>query len=106
MTEFLLIVAVIAIVTMLTRFLPFFVFGEKRETPSIITYLGEVLPYAIMGMLVVFCLKEVSFTEYAFGLPEIVSCCVVVLLHVWKRNTLLSIGVGTLCYMIIVQVFV
>ena len=66
-------------------------------------YLSEVLPYAIMGMLVVYCLKDVSFTSAPFGIPEFLSCAVVAGLHIWKRNTLLSIGGGTVFYMLLVQ---
>ena len=98
-----LIVAVIAAVTIFLRFIPFLVFGGKRKTPEIITYLGKVLPYAIMGMLVVFCLKGVTPLEYPHGIPELIACAVVVGLHVWKRNTLLSIIGGTACYMVLIQ---
>ena len=98
-----LTIAVIALVTALLRFLPFWIFGENRKTPPLISYLGQVLPYAIMGMLVVYCLKDVNFTAAPFGLPELISCAVVVLLHIWKRNTLFSIGAGTVCYMLLVQ---
>lgn len=98
-----LIIAVIAIVTIALRFLPFFIFGEKRTTPPIITYLGQVLPYAIMGMLVIYCLKDVTVTAAPFGIPELVGCLIVALLHLWKRNTLLSIGLGTVCYMLMIQ---
>lgn len=98
-----LTVAVVALVTALLRFLPFLIFGENRTTPPMITYLGAVLPYAIMGMLVIYCLKDVSFLSGSFGIPELIGCAVVALLHIWKRNTLLSIGVGTICYMLLVQ---
>ena len=98
-----LLVAVIALVTMSTRFLPFLIFGEKQRTPKIITYLGNVLPCAIMGMLVVYCMKDVAFLAYPYGLPELIGCAVVAVLHIWKRNSLLSIGVGTVCYMLLVQ---
>lgn len=98
-----LVIAVIALVTAALRFLPFFIFGENRQTPPLVTYLGQVLPYAIMGMLVVYCLKGVSLTAAPFGIPEIIGCAVVALLHIWKRNTLLSIGAGTVCYMLLVQ---
>ena len=98
-----IMIAVIAAVTILLRFIPFFVFGGKRKTPEIITYLGKVLPCAIMGMLVVFCLKGVSPTVYPYGLPELIACVLVVVLHVWKRNTLLSIVGGTACYMVLIQ---
>ena len=98
-----LLIAVIALVTAGLRFLPFLIFGENRITPPLVSYLGQVLPFAIMGMLVVYCLKDVSFTAAPFGIPELISCAVVTLLHIWKRNTLLSIGAGTLCYMLLVQ---
>ncbi len=98
-----LLLVVAMLVTMATRFLPFLIFSGKRETPAIITYLGRVLPFAIMGMLVVYCLKDVSFLAAPFGAPELIGIAVVALLHIWKRNTLLSIGVGTVCYMLLVQ---
>lgn len=98
-----LIIAVAGAVTLMLRFLPFLVFGGKRETPPYIVYLGKVLPYAIMGMLVIYCLRGISFTAPANFLPELIACAVVVLAHVWKRNTLLSIISGTVCYMLLVQ---
>ena len=98
-----LIVAIAAAVTIALRFLPFLIFGEGRETPGLIVYLGRMLPYAIMGMLVVYCLKGVSLTAAPFGIPELLGCALVAALHVWKRNTLLSIGAGTVCYMVLVQ---
>lgn len=97
------IVVVAALVTAGLRFLPFLLFGENRKTPQIITYLGTVLPFAIMGMLVVYCLKDVSFSAPGGWLPQLIGCLVVAGLHIWKRNTLLSIGAGTLCYMLLVQ---
>ena len=103
MTHAALIIAVAGTVTLMLRFLPFLVFGGKRETPPYIVYLGKVLPYAIMGMLVIYCLRGISFTAPANFLPELIACAVVVLAHVWKRNTLLSIISGTVCYMLLVQ---
>ena len=99
-----LIIVVAGAVTLLIRFLPFLIFNGKRETPPYIIYLGKVLPYAIMGMLVIYCLRGISFTAAANFLPELIACAVVVLAHVWKRNTLLSIISGTVCYMLLVQV--
>ncbi len=96
-------IAVIALVTSALRFLPFLIFGENRKTPPLVSYLGQVLPYAVMGMLVVYCLKGVSLTAAPFGIPEAIGCAVVAGLHIWKRNTLLSIGAGTVCYMLLVQ---
>ena len=98
-----LLIAIVALVTMALRFLPFLIFGENRTTPPVIAYLGKVLPFAIMGMLVVYCLKDVNLTTVPFGIPELIGCSVVAVLHLWKRNTLLSIGAGTVCYMLLVQ---
>ena len=98
-----LLIVVGVLVTMATRFIPFLIFGEKRKTPPIIEYLGKVLPCAIMGMLVVYCLKGVSFRSSPYGLPELIACVVTAALHVWKRSSLLSIGGGTVCYMLLVQ---
>lgn len=98
-----LMIMVIALVTAFLRFLPFFVFNGTRTVPKVIHYLGNVLPYSIMGMLVVYCLKDVSFGVFGDWLPELVSVVAVVLLHVWKRNTLLSIIGGTVCYMLLVR---
>lgn len=97
----LLLIAVIAAVTALIRFLPFLVF--RKNTPKVVLYLGEVFPYAIMGMLVVYCLKNVSFASGSHGIPEAASVLFVVLLHKWRHNTLLSIAAGTVCYMALVQ---
>lgn len=98
-----LIIAVSGAVTLALRFLPFLIFGGKRETPPYIVYLGKVLPYAIMGMLVIYCLRGISFTAAADFLPELIACAVVALAHIWKRNTLLSIISGTVSYMLLVQ---
>lgn len=97
-------VAVIALVTAGIRFLPFLIFNDNRKTPKLIEKLGKVLPFAIMGMLVVYCLKGVNFSGMGGYMPSLIACLVVGGLHVWKRNTLLSIIGGTLCYMFLVQV--
>ena len=97
-----LLIAVIALVTIALRFIPFLIFGN-RETPKYISYLGRVLPFAIMGMLVVYCLRNMDLIAMPFGIPEIISCALVVGLHLWKKNTLLSILGGTVCYMVLVQ---
>lgn len=99
-----LIIAAMALATMITRFLPFVLFPAGKETPKYIEYLGKSLPYATMGLLVVYCLKGVSLTSAPFGLPEVLAITGIVLLHNWKRNSLLSIGAGTIFYMILVQV--
>ena len=99
-----LLVVVAVLVTMATRFLPFLIFGENRKTPPIIEYLGKVLPFAIMGMLVVYCLRGTTFAQIGNWLPQAISVALVVGLHIWKGNTLLSIIAGTACYMVLVQV--
>ncbi|MBE6680111.1 MAG: branched-chain amino acid transporter AzlD [Ruminococcaceae bacterium] len=96
------LVAVIALVTAFTRFLPFVVFSG-RETPKFIAYLGKVLPFSVMGMLCVYCLKGVSFVAAPHGIPELIAVALVVLVHLWRRNTLLSIICGTAAYMLLVQ---
>lgn len=98
-----LVVAVAAGVTAALRFLPFLIFREGKPLPQWLSHLGRVLPCAIMGMLVIYCLKSISFLSAPFGIPQLLGCAVVALLHIWKRNTLLSIGIGTLFYMILVQ---
>ena len=96
-------VVMCALGTMLTRFLPFLVFRESRPTPKYIQYLGRVLPGAIFGMLVIYCLKNVSLLQYSYGLPELIAIAVTVGLHVWQRKMLLSIAGGTVCYMLLIQ---
>ena len=97
---------VIALVaaTLLTRFLPFLLFPSGRETPKYLEYLGKTLPYATIGLLVVYCLKDVEVSGPAHGLPEMIAVIVIVILHWGKENSLLSIGAGTIFYMILVQV--
>lgn len=103
-TRAILLIGVVAAVTMLLRFLPFVIFGGGKKTPGYITYLSSVLPYAIMGMLVIYCLRNVSLVTAPHGLPELLASAVVVGLHLWKKNTLLSIAVGTVVYMFLVQI--
>ena len=97
------IVAVVALITALLRFLPFLLFGGNRKTPRIIEKLSKTLPFAIMGMLVIYCLKGVSIIEGSHGIPELIALAVVFILHKWKHNSLLSIFVGTVVYMLLVQ---
>ena len=92
-----------ALATVLTRFLPFLIFRADKPAPKYIRYLGKALPAAIFGMLVVYCLKNVSVTAGSHGIPELIAIVSVVVLHLWKRNMLLSIGGGTICYMLLVQ---
>ncbi len=97
------IIALVSVTTFATRVIPFLLFPDGKEIPKTVKYLGKALPPAVIGMLVVYCLKGMSLTSFPFGLPEIIAGAVVVLLHVWKRNNLLSIGTGTVLYMILVQ---
>jgi branched-subunit amino acid transport protein AzlD len=96
-------IAVCVAATMLTRFLPFLVFSSKKPTPAFIRYLGGVLPGAIFGMLVIYCLKDVSVFSRTHALPELISISVILILHKWKHQMLLSMAGGTLCYMLLVQ---
>ena len=97
------IVAVICLVTALLRFLPFIIFNGKRKTPEIIKKLSKILPFSIMGMLVVYCLKDLNFISTSNYLPQFIACIIVGVLYAWKRNTLISIVCGTVCYMLLVQ---
>ena len=99
----LLIVAVMAVFTALTRFLPFLAFPEGRKRPKVITYLGTVLTYALIGMLVVYCFKSVSVFAYPYCIPELLAVVLVIVLHIWKRNTLISVFGGVIFYMVLVQ---
>ena len=99
------IIGIVVFGTMLTRFLPFLIFGRKKEAPKYIQYLGKVLPAAVFGLLVVYCLKDINLFTGSHGIPEAIAILVVVLLHVWKRQMLLSIAGGTVCYMVLLQVF-
>ena len=100
----LIIICMVALGTMITRFLPFVLFKGDKANNAYITYLGQVLPYSAIGLLVVYCLKDVSFKGFPYGIPEIVSVVFIAGLHYWKENTLLSIGAGTVLYMVLVQV--
>ncbi len=103
-TQRIITIAICAVATMITRFLPFAVFqSKKRETPKFIEYLGKALPAAVFAMLVVYCLRNVEILSGTHGLPELIAIVVVVLLHLWKKQMLLSIAGGTICYMLLVQ---
>lgn len=97
------LIAVISAVTLLTRFLPFLIFRDAEKTPKALEYLGNVLPGAIMGMLVVYCFRSTTVTSWPFALPEAIAAAVVVVLYLWKRNILISIAAGTVLYMVLVQ---
>lgn len=103
-THALITVIIIAVVNLLLRFLPNLIFSGKRKTPRFLLVLGEVLPHAVMGMLIVYCLRNVSVVAYPYGLPELIACMVTAALHFWKHNSLLSIGCGVALYMLLVQV--
>lgn len=102
-TQQLITIAIVALGTMLTRFLPFLVFPKGKPTPKYVQYIGKALPGAVFGLLVVYCLKSVSLFTGSHGLPELIAIALVVLLHLWKRQMLLSIAAGTVCYMLLVQ---
>lgn len=101
--EQIMTIAAVILATMLTRFLPFLIFPAGKPTPSYIQYLGKVLPSAVFGLLVIYCLKDVSLWTGNHAIPEFLAIAVVVGLHVWKRQMLLSIAGGTICYMLLVQ---
>lgn len=96
-------IAAVALGTMLTRFLPFLAFGGKKTVPNYVEYLGKALPGAALGLLVVYCFKGVSILAAPHGLPELISLAVIIALHLWKRNMLLSIAAGTAAYMVLVN---
>lgn len=100
----LIIVIMVTIATMITRFLPFIIFQHSKSNSSFIRYLGQVLPYSAIGLLVVYCLKNVNIKSPTNWIPEAIAIIFISILHYWKGNTLLSIGAGTIIYMILVQV--
>ncbi|MBQ8145114.1 MAG: AzlD domain-containing protein [Butyricicoccus sp.] len=102
-THSIFVILLIAGITFLLRFIPFALFGGKRGMPPMIEYLGKYLPPTIMAILIVYCLKSVSLTTAPHGLPEFLSVAVVTALHLWKRNFLISIAGGTICYMVLIQ---
>lgn len=103
LTQQLITIFMVILGTVLTRFLPFVLFPAGRPTPRYIQYLGRVLPSAVFGLLVVYCLRNVNLFAGSHGLPELISIAVVIGLHTWKRQMLLSIAGGTVCYMLLVQ---
>ena len=103
LTQQIITVAMVVLGTAATRFLPFLIFPAGKETPKYVRYLGKVLPAAVFGLLVVYSLKDVSILSGSHGIPELISIILVILLHVWKRQMLLSIAGGTVCYMLLVQ---
>lgn len=105
LTQQIITIGIVVFGTMLTRFLPFLVFGRGKETPKYVQYLGKALPAAVFGLLVVYCLKDVNILAGNHGIPEAIAILVVVLLHLWKKQMLLSIAGGTVCYMLLVQLW-
>ena len=101
--QIIITILAIALGAMVTRFSPFLLFPEKKEPPEIVAYLGRVLPPAMMGLLVVYCLKNTSLLSAPHGIPEAVAVAAIAALHKWKSNVLLSIGGGTVIYMLLVQ---
>jgi len=102
-TQILISIALLTVGTMITRFLPFIIFRENAELPKFVQYLGNALPAAIFSMLVVYCLKNVQFLSGSHGLSEIIAITVTTVLHLWKRQILISIAGGTVVYMLLVQ---
>ena len=99
----LIIILVVSLGTQMTRWLPFVLFPEQKEPPAVVAYLGKVLPPAMMGLLVVYCLRSISWLSAPHGAPELIAIAAVAGLHLWKRNVLLSIAGGTVLYMVLVQ---
>lgn len=96
------IILACAIVTFLIRYLPFFLFNsDKKEIPKVVLYLGDVLPPAVIAVLVIYCIKDIEFGIAAGFLPQIISIALVVILHIWKKNYLISIAAGTVCFVIL-----
>jgi len=103
-TQFVITVIVFAISVQITRALPFVVFRDASHLPGIIEYLGKVLPAAMMGLLVIYCFKDINITKVSEIVPAIAASLAVVGLHVWKRNTVLSISIGTVLYMVLIRI--
>ncbi len=101
-TQAIITIAAAVLGTMATRFLPFIIFPEGKNPPEYVKYLGTVLPYAAIGLLVIYCLKDVPGSGN-YGIPEAIAIVFIILIHKWKKSTLLSIGSGTVLYMILVQ---
>lgn len=103
LTQHIIMIGMVVLGTLITRFLPFLVFPANRPAPKYIQYLGKMLPSAALGILVIYCFKEVDFLSGSHGLPELICAAVVAFLHLWKRQMLLSIAVGTILYMLLIQ---
>lgn len=101
--EMIITVAIVVVGTLLTRFGAFLIFPPGKQAPDFVLYLGKALPTSVMGMLVVYTFKETVILSYPYGIPELIALIVTIGLHLWKRNMLVSIGVGTVVYMIFIQ---
>lgn len=99
-------IVILAVITFMTRALPFLIFPAGRPTPKYIQYLGKALPLAVFGMLVVYCLKDVRWLDGSHGIPEILGIAAVVLMHLWRRQLFLSMAVGTAVYMILIRAII
>lgn len=103
LTQQILTIAIVSLGTALTRFLPFLIFPAGKPTPKYIHFLGKFLPSAVFGLLIVYCLKNVSFLAAPYGIPEAIAIAVVIALHLWKKQILLSVAGGTVVYMLLIQ---
>lgn len=97
-------IGILALGSLITRALPFILFPDNKDLPPYIKYLSNILPFTVMGLLVVYCLKDVPILSYPHGVPELISIIIIALLHLWKKNSLISIAGGTIVYMFLVQV--
>lgn len=98
-----IVIAVMGLAVLATRIVPVLIFGRGEKVPEFILYLGRVVPYTAMGLLIVYCLRDVPVLDSPHGLPEIISLAVVTLSYLWKRNSILSVVIGTALYMFLVQ---
>lgn len=103
LTQQIITAAMVVIGTVITRFLPFIIFPDGKKTPDYIKYLGEVLPLAVFGLLIVYCLRDVSILHGTHGIPELISIALTLGIHLWRRKMILSIAAGTVCYMLLVH---
>ncbi len=99
-----IILVVMGIVTLATRIVPYLIFGRGEKVPEFILYLGKTVPYTAMGLLIVYCLRDTAILSGSHGLPELIAMTFVAVSYIWKRNTILSVTLGTICYMVLVQV--
>lgn len=103
LTQQIITAAMVVIGTVITRFLPFIIFPDGKKTPDYIKYLGDVLPLAVFGLLIVYCLRDVSILHGTHGIPELISIALTVGIHLWRRKMILSIAAGTVCYMLLIH---